>query len=254
MTASWLPDILRSPLAALIGESCTVTLIDNLDIFEPLCLRHAVSKGLGFGIVLGGCIVKLPQLFKILKSKSVAGISLTSYVLEVLANIITIAYNFRNGYPFTTYGEALFIGAQNYIITLLMLLFTGRATLGLATGALLLVFTYSLFDISMVGSSLLSTLYGLTIPLVVFSRIPQIYTIHKNKYTGQLSAFAVFNYFFGTAARLYTTLVEVDDSLVLLGVVLATVANGVLAAQMVYYWNAPAPKDKYRLDSKKKNK
>ncbi|KAJ2411218.1 hypothetical protein GGF41_006407, partial [Coemansia sp. RSA 2531] len=72
-----------------------------------------------------------------------------------------------------------------------------------------------------------------------------------NKYTGQLSAFAVFNYFFGTAARLYTTLVQVDDSLVLTGVVLATVANGILAAQMLYYWNAPAPKDKYRLDSKK---
>ncbi|KAJ2377955.1 hypothetical protein IW150_001082 [Coemansia sp. RSA 2607] len=251
MSDSWLPSILRSPLAALIGETCTVTLVDNLDILEPHCLRHALSKGLGLGIVLGGCIVKLPQLFKIVKSKSVAGISLSSYVLEVLANVITIAYNFRNGYAFTTYGEAVFIGAQNFVITLLMLMFTGRASLSAITGALLLVFTYSLFDISLVGGSLLSTLYGLTIPLVISSRIPQIYTIHKNKYTGQLSAFAVFNYFFGTAARLYTTLVEVDDSLVLLGNVLATIANGVLAAQMLYYWNAPAPKDKYRLDTKK---
>ncbi|KAJ2786158.1 hypothetical protein GGI15_001684 [Coemansia interrupta] len=251
MTDSWLPSILRSPLAALIGESCTVTLVDKLEILEPHCLRHALSKGLGLGIVLGGCVVKLPQLFKIVKSKSVAGISLSSYVLEVLANVITIAYNFRNGYAFTTYGEAVFIGVQNFIITLLMLVFTGRASLGAVTGALLLVFTYSLFDISLIGGSLLSTLYGLTIPLVISSRIPQIYTIHKNKYTGQLSAFAVFNYFFGTAARLYTTLVEVDDSLVLLGNVLATIANGVLAAQMLYYWNATAPKDKYRLDTKK---
>ncbi|KAJ2841088.1 hypothetical protein GGI22_008055, partial [Coemansia erecta] len=74
--------------------------------------------------------------------------------------------------------------------------------------------------------------------------IPQIYAIHKNKYTGQLSAFAVFNYFFGTAARLFTTIVEIDDSLVLLGAILALAANGVLAAQMLYYWNAAAPKDK----------
>ncbi|KAJ2699114.1 hypothetical protein FB645_005434 [Coemansia sp. IMI 203386] len=252
MADSWLPSILRGPLAALIGEDCTVTLVDNLDLLEPHCLRHALSKGLGLGIVLGGCIVKLPQLFKILKSKSVAGISLSSYVLEVLANVITLAYNFRNGYAFTTYGEAAFIGIQNIVITMLMLLFTGRAALGVVTVAALLLFTYSLFDVSLIGSSLLSTLYGLTIPLVISSRIPQIYTIHVNKYTGQLSAFAVFNYFFGTAARLFTTLVEVDDSLVLLGNVLATVANGVLAAQMVYYWSAPAPKDKYRLDSKKK--
>ncbi|KAJ1894174.1 hypothetical protein LPJ66_005345 [Kickxella alabastrina] len=251
MTASWLPNLLRSPLAALISEDCTVTLVDQLNILEPHCLRHALSKGLGLGIVLGGCVVKLPQLFKILKSKSVAGISLSSYILEILANVITIAYNFRKGYAFTTYGEALFIGAQNFVITLLIMSFTGRAGLGVIAGALLLAFTYFLFDISLVGGSLLSTLYGLTIPLVISSRIPQIYTIHKNKYTGQLSAFAVFNYFFGTAARLFTTLVEVDDSLVLLGVILATIANGVLAAQMVYYWNAQAPKDKYRLDTKK---
>ncbi|KAJ1776476.1 hypothetical protein LPJ62_006709 [Coemansia sp. RSA 2167] len=247
----WLPEILRNPLAALIGEPCTKTLIDELNIFDPLCLRHAVSKGLGLGIVLGGCIVKLPQLFKILNAKSVAGISLSSYVLEVLANAITLAYNFRQGYSFTTYGEALFIGVQNIAITLLILAFTGRTMVGIVTSTLLLAFAYVLFDTSLVNGSLLSVLYGLTIPLVISSRIPQIYAIHKNKYTGQLSAFAVFNYFFGTAARLFTTMVEVDDSLVLIGAVLAVVANGVLAAQMLYFWNAQAPQDKYRLDTKK---
>ncbi|KAJ2684415.1 hypothetical protein H4R19_006893 [Coemansia spiralis] len=251
MAVSWLPDLLRNPLAALIGEECTVTLVDQLNLFEPTCLRHALSKGLGLGIVLGGCIVKLPQLFKILKSKSIAGISFSSYVLELLANFITLAYNYRMGYAFTTYGEAVFIGAQNYVIALLMLVFAGRSSIALVAGTLFVGFAYALFDASVVGSRLLLTLYGLTIPLVISSRIPQIYTIHKNKYTGQLSAFAVFNYFFGTAARLFTTLVEVDDSLVLVGAVLAFLANGVLAAQMLYYWNAPAPKEKYRLDSKK---
>ncbi|KAJ1737789.1 hypothetical protein LPJ55_005943 [Coemansia sp. RSA 990] len=149
----WLPEFLRSPVAALIGEPCT---------------------GLGLGIVLGGCIVKLPQLFKILKSKSVAGISLSSYLLEVLANAITLAYSFRKGYSFTftTYGEALFIGAQNIVITLLILAFTERAAQGVATNVLLLIFTYAMFTPSMVGGALLSMLYGLTIPLVISSRFP----------------------------------------------------------------------------------
>ncbi|KAJ2537043.1 hypothetical protein IWW35_006617, partial [Coemansia sp. RSA 1878] len=152
----WLPEILRNPLAALIGEPCTKTLVDELNIFDPLCLRHAVSKGLGLGIVLGGCIVKLPQLFKILNAKSVAGISLSSYVLEVLANAITLAYNFRQGYSFTTYGEALFIGVQNIAITLLILAFTGRTMVGIVTSTLLLAFAYVLFDTSLVNGSLLS--------------------------------------------------------------------------------------------------
>ncbi|KAJ1746340.1 hypothetical protein LPJ79_005910 [Coemansia sp. RSA 1821] len=132
----WLPEFLRSPVAALIGEPCT--------------------------------------LFKILKSKSVAGISLSSYLLEVLANAITLAYSFRKGYSFTftTYGEALFIGAQNIVITLLILAFTERAAQGVATNVLLLIFTYAMFTPSMVGGALLSMLYGLTIPLVISSRFP----------------------------------------------------------------------------------
>ena len=49
----------------------------------------------------------------------------------------------------------------------------------------------------------------------------------------------VFNYLFGSLARIFTTLQEVPDRLVLLGYVAGFVLNLVLAAQMVYYWNAP---------------
>ena len=49
----------------------------------------------------------------------------------------------------------------------------------------------------------------------------------------------VFNYLFGSLARIFTTLQEVPDRLVLLGYVVGFSLNLVLAAQMVYYWNAP---------------
>ena len=74
----------------------------------------------------------------------------------------------------------------------------------------------------------------------------------------------VFNYLFGSLTRIYTTLQEVDDKLILAGFVGGFVLNMVLAAQMVcpcrsnrqkkmlrvreadadkkqiYYWNSPA--------------
>lgn len=52
----------------------------------------------------------------------------------------------------------------------------------------------------------------------------------------------VFNYLAGSFARIFTTFQEVDDKLILYGFVAGFVLNCVLAAQMVYYWNAPSAK------------
>jgi mannose-P-dolichol utilization defect protein 1 len=43
-------------------------------------------------------------------------------------------------------------------------------------------------------------------------------------------------------SRIFTTLQEVDDNLILYSIVAAFVLNAVLAIQMVYYWNSPANK------------
>lgn len=52
----------------------------------------------------------------------------------------------------------------------------------------------------------------------------------------------VFNYLAGSLTRIFTTLQEVDDKLILYGFVAGFALNCVLAAQMVYYWNAPSAK------------
>lgn len=52
----------------------------------------------------------------------------------------------------------------------------------------------------------------------------------------------VFNFLAGSLSRIFTTLQEVDDNLILYGYVAGFTLNAVLAAQMVYYWNAPSKK------------
>jgi mannose-P-dolichol utilization defect protein 1 len=55
--------------------------------------------------------------------------------------------------------------------------------------------------------------------------------------------FEVFNYLFGSLSRIFTTIQEVDDPLILYGFIAGFVLNAVLAFQMLYYWNAkPAAK------------
>lgn len=57
-----------------------------------------------------------------------------------------------------------------------------------------------------------------------------------------LSVVQVFNYLVGSLSRIFTTLQEVDDRLILYGFVAGFTLNVILASQMVYYWNSPAPK------------
>jgi mannose-P-dolichol utilization defect 1 len=54
----------------------------------------------------------------------------------------------------------------------------------------------------------------------------------------------VFNYLAGSLSRIFTTLQEVDDKLILYGFVSGFALNLVLALQMIYYWNAPSVKAK----------
>lgn len=54
----------------------------------------------------------------------------------------------------------------------------------------------------------------------------------------------MFNYLAGSLSRIFTTLQEVDDKLILYGYIAGFTLNLILALQMIYYWNAPSAKAK----------
>lgn len=59
---------------------------------------------LGYGLVIGASIVKIPQLIKILIEKSVFGISFFSVIMEAMTNWVMIVYSWYRGNPFSIYG------------------------------------------------------------------------------------------------------------------------------------------------------
>lgn len=65
-----IPSILREPAEALIGKRCYEVLVYDFDVTNTECLKYALSKGLGLGIVLGGGIVKIPQVSHFQKSQT----------------------------------------------------------------------------------------------------------------------------------------------------------------------------------------
>lgn len=237
-----LPAPIRDLGVSIVGEACYKSILLDVNLEDVDCLKLGISKGLGIAIIAVSSIVKVPQILKLLKSRSAEGVSFLSYVLETSAYLISLAYNVRNGFPFSTYGETALIVGQNAVIALLVLNYSGRASMAAVFIAALAGSIAVLFAENVLDMKALSYLQAGAGVLGVASKLPQILTIFQQGGTGQLSAFAVFNYLAGSLSRIFTTLQEVDDKLILYGFISGFVLNAILALQMVYYWNAPAQK------------
>lgn len=192
-----LPTPVRDLGVSIIGETCYKTLILDLDPTDADCLKLAISKGLGIGIVGASSIVKVPQIVKLVQSQSSSGISFLSYLLETSSYLISLAYNVRNGFPFSTFGETALILGQNVIITVLVLNYSGRASVAALFVAALATGVVTLFNGGILDMRTLSYLQAGAGVLGVASKIPQIAAIYQEGGTGQLSAFTVsFSFFF----------------------------------------------------------
>lgn len=248
-----LPSSIANPVADFITPICYRTLILDFDpASSPACTKLALSKAIGVGIITLSTIIKVPQLIKLLNSRSARGVSFSSYALETAGYLCTLAYNFRSGNPISTYGEIGLIAVQNVVIAVLILHYSGKDTWAAAFVSVVAAALYALFNEGVVDPKLMGYLQVATIPLGLASKVPQIINVARNKSTGNLSAFAVFNYLFGSLARVFTTLAEVEDPLILYGFLGGAFLNFVLVAQMIWYWNSGKKLGNSRTPAKKR--
>lgn len=186
-----LPQPVHDLGTSIIGSTCYKTLILDLDPTDTECVKLAISKGLGIGIIGASSIVKVPQIIKLVNSRSASGVSFLSYLLETSSYLISLAYNFRNEFPFSTYGETALIMGQNVIITILVLNYSGKQSTAALFVAVLAAAAFSLFAENLVDMKTLGLLQAGAGVLGVGSKIPQILAIYQQGGTGQLSAFTV---------------------------------------------------------------
>ncbi|KAI8498869.1 Mannose-P-dolichol utilization defect 1 protein [Branchiostoma belcheri] len=236
MAASWVPAWLESLLLFLIPHSCIEELLVNFNIFHVECLKILISKVLGYGIILGSSIVKVPQVIKIVLARSAEGISIYGVLLELTAITNTLAYSYANKYPFSAYGEALFMLFQTAAIAFMVLYFQGKhaAAVGFL-GCYAAILSYLLSG--MAPMSLLATLHASGMPVVLVSKMIQAIANYRQGHTGQLSAITVFLLTLGSVARIFTSYQETGDSLLIMTYVVSSAANALIALQMVWYWN-----------------
>jgi len=75
---------------------------------------------IGYAIIIGSGILKVPQIFKIINNKSVQGISKYLFYMENFVYLHTTANSMHKNIPFSVYGENGLILCQNYVIIMLI--------------------------------------------------------------------------------------------------------------------------------------
>lgn len=164
-------------------------------------------------------------------------------MLELVALTGTMVYSITNNFPFSSWGEALFLILQTITIAFLVLHYRGQTVKGvafLACYALVLLVLLS----PLTPQAVVTLLQASNMPSVVVGRLLQAVTNYRNGHTGQLSAITVFLLFGGSLARIFTSIQETGDPLMAGTFVVSSLCNGLIAAQVLFYWNAKAPHKK----------
>lgn len=232
-------DLMRSGALYLMSEKCYDNYFLEHNFLDIPCFKALLSKGLGLAIIAGSVLVKVPQVLKILNSKSGEGINIVGVVLDLLAISFHLSYNFMHGYPFSAWGDSTFLAIQTVAIAVLVLFFNGRKA---QSGLFLLGYGLLMYALNsgLTPMSVLFTIQSCNIPILLVGKLSQAYTNYQAGSTGQLSAATVIMMFAGSLARIFTSIQETGDTMIILTFIASTFANSVILGQLIYYWDKPA--------------
>ena len=124
----------RQLTSLFMSPECFEKIFFELDLLNVPCLKMIVSRGLGYGILLGSMFLRVPQILKLLSAKSGKGISVVSEILALVAIFGTLAYGYLKRFPMAAYGDMYFLYLQGIII-LLMVLFYEKKTCSIVISA-----------------------------------------------------------------------------------------------------------------------
>ncbi|KYO33007.1 solute carrier family 66 member 3 isoform X2 [Alligator mississippiensis] len=178
--------------------------------------------GLAHGSTLVLCaLLKLPQLRAVLAARSARGLSLHSLALELAGFLVFLRYQIYYGYPLLTYLEYPILVAQDVILLLCVLHYSGKMEHVLpyiaifVGGWYLLTLQKWIIDLAMNLCTLISAA----------SKLAQLRCLWQTRDSGQVSALTWSMSAFTCATRIFTTVMTTNDLMVLVRFVIMLVLN-----------------------------
>lgn len=102
---------------------CHEELFIKFNFLNVVCLKMILSKGLGYGILAGSILLRVPQIINILKANSAKGLSIISELLQLIAIFGMLAYGYTNKFSIAAYGDNYSLYIQGFIILALCLFY-----------------------------------------------------------------------------------------------------------------------------------
>nr|XP_037285564.1 LOW QUALITY PROTEIN: mannose-P-dolichol utilization defect 1 protein-like [Rhipicephalus microplus] len=229
--------LVKQVLQAFFPGKCYDEIIVRHNFENVGCLKLALSKCLGYGIIVGSTLVKVPQIVKIVQTQSSEGISVTSVLMELMGMTATAAYSYAQRYPFSSWGRGPVPDAGDCADR-----GAGDALPGPdePRGGLhgLLHLPAGHADDEGVPVPVLWSAQLVSLPVIICGKLMQVWSNYRQGHTGQLSLITSALLFLGGVARIFTSLTETGDPLIVVTFCLATIANSLIFGQVLYYWDA----------------
>ena len=221
------------------------------DFSDMDCLKVVIKKALGYGIIAGACILKLPQLLTMVRARSSTGISEASVMFETLANLSTATYHLLRGTDLSDFGECLIVCVQNVTILVLVWRYT-RASFAHSV-AVLATFAGAIYAMAvLVPPEMRWALTWVGTSASLMRWVPQVLANFQNGHTGVVSVITVALTVAGLAARTWTYHQNGDVSMVRACATSAGLAF-VCLLQIALYWGATKKHMAALANGKKKN-
>merc|ERR1711981_224526 len=143
-----------------------------------------------------------------------------------------------------------FMSLQTSIIAILILRYGGNTFSTILFSAIYGATVLAITQPGLVPEEVLWYGQAANIPMIVIGKLIQAITNFKNGHTGQLSAITVFLLTLGSLARIFTSIQDTGDQVMILTFVVSSSVNVVIALQVLYYWNTT--KEVLKSEEKKK--
>lgn len=213
--------------------NCPVDSLDSIKNWSPQCFQFLLSKFLSSAILLGSVAVKLPQVFNIVSTKNVVGLSPQAFYSEVPLATLSVLYSYRLGYAFTSYGESVMVLIQNMILVYLLWVYMQPKPSTTHKLSVLAVFVAVGVIAYHLPAEYLYVLPNINLALMMYARVAQIVNNFRQGTTGQLSSITTGLTFIGSVARIFTTMTEAGgDILLLASFGISTALSGTLLFQV----------------------
>ena len=136
-------------------------------------IGNFVANGLGYVMGFGAVVVYFPIVIKLLTSKSSDGLSLQTWIFNLLGLSLSVYYPFKKDFPISTYMELITVAVQSFFILFLVCFYRGLTSQYLLGVSLFSVVAVAM-SIAKVPSSVLNFFQVVSILLCNYANVPQI--------------------------------------------------------------------------------